>query len=61
MSSTSVRHKIYRLAPYQHTDHGLLGAKEERAKLALIISLLNACKPHKVLFLFFLSVPGVEL
>jgi hypothetical protein len=42
-------------------DRGLLGAEEKRAWLALIIDLLNACEPHKVLFLFCLSVPGLEL
>jgi hypothetical protein len=42
-------------------DHGLLGTEEERAWLALIISLLSVCKPHKVLFLFYFSVSGLEL
>jgi hypothetical protein len=42
-------------------DHGLLGTKEEKAQSALIISLLNACKPNNVLFLFCLSELGLEL
>jgi hypothetical protein len=42
-------------------DHGLLGAEEKTALLALIIIPLNVCKPHKVLFLFCLSAPGLEL
>jgi hypothetical protein len=42
-------------------EYGLLGAEEERAQLALIIGLLNACEPHKVLFLFCLFASGVEL
>jgi hypothetical protein len=42
-------------------DHGLLRAKEERAQSALVIGLLNAHKPHKVLFLFCHSASGLEL
>jgi hypothetical protein len=37
-------------------DHGLLGAKEERAQTALIICPLNACELHKVLSLLSLCV-----
>jgi hypothetical protein len=61
MLSASVHHEIYRLAPYLHTDHGLLGAEEERVLLALILDLLNACNPHKVLFPFCHSESGLEL
>jgi hypothetical protein len=39
-------------------DHGLLGAKEEKAQSALIICPLNACEPHKVLSLLSLCVWG---
>jgi hypothetical protein len=52
MLSASVHHEIYRLAPYWHTDYELLGAKEERAWSALIISPINAYEHHKSSFSF---------
>jgi hypothetical protein len=42
-------------------DQGLLGAKEERARSALIFGLLKAYKPHKALFFFCPFVSGLEL